>query len=463
MQAYRLANKPAASLQQAAPGSGGATPRRRIVPFGPPQHPHAGQSTLFSSAALHQMEQAFRAERAQQDNTQNISRVRNADLPKPLSPSTTLDDDQARAVRYKAGNLLRGKNFDPVKFANLVAPLNTAQRNGVDSTGRTLLSTAIITGNDVALTLLGDADYEALNRDGSSASLLQKGKLANGPRFEQEIREEPAARQLSLFETNFASMFDDDVIKGNKPLDQDPDYQALYYRETPGERMGSLMMGAKGCVNGGAPLEGFNQKLSKFPGEYKDKKISPLQMEAIHANPAEVRTLIALGANLNLQEPFKKRTAMHLLCQEISPGNEDNALESLQALIDSGADAGIKDSNGRQALHLLAKCTAMEVNERIPDPAKPGKTKVIWHRGKEIRSASMIEALANSGVDVNARDEAGNTPLFYAAATANVAAYDALIKAGADSNLRNRKNNTAEFVLKENQAHFASTYPRDHV
>jgi len=111
--------------------------------------------------------------------------------------------------------------------------------------------------------------------------------------------------------------------------------------------------------------------LSEALRNFKDKK-TPDNLVA--------DSLVAGGAQVDSPDTARRRTLLHLYA----------AHEEIQAvawLLNNGASVSARTLDGRMPLHLAAD--------------RNNGTKV-------------IEQLLEAGADINARDEVGNTPLFYA-------------------------------------------------
>jgi uncharacterized protein len=123
-------------------------------------------------------------------------------------------------------------------------------------------------------------------------------------------------------------------------------------------------------------------------------------LASYRGNAAEVRSLLAAGARLDVQDG-NGNTALMLAAQY---GRSDN----VQLLLDAGADVHLKNSHGRTALIHAASSIGNfdEANLKI-----------------------IVEALIAGGSSLNERDEQCMTALTYAARSPAIAAL--LISAGA--------------------------------
>lgn len=114
--------------------------------------------------------------------------------------------------------------------------------------------------------------------------------------------------------------------------------------------------------------------------------------------------------------------------------NRDNAIEILMA---KGADVNLMDIGGRLPLHIAAesgKCEQLQffVNFNTISSLE-------FSRADNMR---MVELLLNKTVDVNAKDNSGQSALDFASFVGHEDIMEALIKAGANVNIRNNYSNT---------------------
>lgn len=115
---------------------------------------------------------------------------------------------------------------------------------------------------------------------------------------------------------------------------------------------------------------------------------------------------------------------------EEEPGKETNiinaasagSLDRLKELLKEGADADMKDEEGRTALHFASGYGELE----------------------------CMEALLDAGANINACDDDKNTALHYSAGYGNKEASELLIKKGADTTLKNAEDKTAKEVAEMN-------------
>jgi uncharacterized protein len=101
-------------------------------------------------------------------------------------------------------------------------------------------------------------------------------------------------------------------------------------------------------------------------------------------------------------------------------------LEMVQALIDSGADVNVTDERGFTA--LFHGCYNAECDRGYPD---------------------VVRALIDAGADVETRIVFGVRPLMYAAGYGEAGVVEALLEGGADPLARNEGGRTALMMVKD--------------
>jgi len=185
------------------------------------------------------------------------------------------------------------------------------------------------------------------------------------------------------------------------------------------------------------------------PDQRDNRGRTLLMLAADSENSAEkVRDLLEHRASVNLATPDGETALM------IAADHYDRS--TLQALLDRGADANAIDSQGRTA--LIRAAASKQSWQEIHQPAIGlliAVTSDPGHKDAHGVTALMLMAGAGNpalqrllakGVDVNARDEQGNTALHYAAKffarDAQRGVGWALIGKGADVDARNNRRET---------------------
>lgn len=169
--------------------------------------------------------------------------------------------------------------------------------------------------------------------------------------------------------------------------------------------------------------------------ELTNKRRYPLHLAVIKKQPASVKTLLELGANIeSLDESF------------FTPLDQAGLLgdsKIARILLDRGAKVRLPAAMG---LNRPADIQRLLKNE--PDSLRPGRR---WGnlivRAAERSSGEVIERLLRAGANVNVRDNpktavdntSGYTPLHAAAFNGNLSAVKVLLARGADSTAREEK------------------------
>jgi len=148
--------------------------------------------------------------------------------------------------------------------------------------------------------------------------------------------------------------------------------------------------------------------------------LSPLSVAAEAGNAAEVRALLAGGADVHAKEGPYRRTALHW-------SGYYGHVAAVEALLAGGADVHAKDNAGRTALH--------------------------WAVAKG--HVAIVEALLAGGADVHAKDMFGETALHQAGTEGHVAAVEALLAGGADVHAKDNNGMTACDLALQRKKHAA--------
>jgi len=145
-----------------------------------------------------------------------------------------------------------------------------------------------------------------------------------------------------------------------------------------------------------------------------------------------IKRLVANGADVNFVAkddwPF-----LHYLA-------ENNDRELVELFLAHGAKLNVKDNIGRTELHIA-------VSEGNQDLARflvsKGATASELHLAACLGDLARVKSLAEEGVDVDTKDEAGWTPLYWAASMAEEEVAEFLIGKGAGIDVRGNINRTS--------------------
>lgn len=142
---------------------------------------------------------------------------------------------------------------------------------------------------------------------------------------------------------------------------------------------------------------------------YGDDFLRPIDIASEEGNVEVMRLMIKYGVDVDLADPCKGKTALHVAA-------EFDKTEAIGVLAEAGCSLGLTDENGLTPLHACAVNT----------------------------SCAAIAALTVAGADVNAVGAGGVTPLHLASARADrLDAAKALLAAGAETAPRNNENASA--------------------
>lgn len=203
-----------------------------------------------------------------------------------------------------------------------------------------------------------------------------------------------------------------------------------------------------------SPLrKGSLQEIGFFMG-------SPLHGHAKKGDVAEIRKTCQVrrtalstadyAAWLNGAQNKNAQTALHVALQH---GHE----EAARVLLELGVSPVLRDCNGRSGLLYAARygllALAVDLVARVGPEAAGADVDAhgegALHLAATHHHAALVEALARSGLDVNARNAWSETPLHKAARVGDVALARALLQLGADPQAEGREGKPRHVATTE--------------
>jgi len=171
---------------------------------------------------------------------------------------------------------------------------------------------------------------------------------------------------------------------------------------------------------------------------------------------------IALRSGASAQSSAKGSgwTVLHCACQHAHKGM--SAGRTVRLLIDAGADASLKDGQGRCPLHIAAGVGAAGALDTLLNHARvfaecsDGQGRTAMHWAAMSGSVECMQMLLDARCECDLRDSKGNTPLHFAACLGSAAACAFLIRNGASLETEDRWGQTPLVVAQRH--HFRKDY-----
>jgi len=197
----------------------------------------------------------------------------------------------------------------------------------------------------------------------------------------------------------------------------------------------------------------FNlQSLHKLFGYHPRRNFNLLQMASQHKNSAPVlRLLFEYGARANEVGRYRSQSQSSPLQLAAQYGNQD----SLQVLLDYGADLNFMDPGGNTPVHSAAGAGRGEnlkflikqgANINATNKTKKSALMSAAGAGSLDQNPSIIRVLVDNGADIHMTDCDGNTALMHTASTGSLKGFKILVQHGANIRTRNSKRLTVLMI-----------------
>jgi ankyrin repeat protein len=169
------------------------------------------------------------------------------------------------------------------------------------------------------------------------------------------------------------------------------------------------------------------------------------------ANAGKIQTLLAKGANVDAQDALGKTA----LAWASNLGHE----EVVSLLLDSGADANLRDRYGSTPLMEAARegrdnIVVLLVSKREPMRIDYTNLANVLASGSKGRLPPDIRSKV---IQLDVRDEKGNTALMMAAAAGRLRAVETLLSKGANPGIRNSGLRAREMAVEKRQGEIVKT------
>ena len=182
-----------------------------------------------------------------------------------------------------------------------------------------------------------------------------------------------------------------------------------------------------------------------MPEEEQNSLNDELIAALYHDEDADcIRALLAAGADANADDGYS--TALHLAVERNEPA-------IVQLLIENGARLNPLNEHGWTPLRCAADESRVECARLLlaagADACADAASFSVLHKAAGLKTSDLLRMLLPLGLDLEARDDGGQTPLFYAAQYGCCENLRLLLEAGADAHARDHRGTTPLMSLYE--------------
>ncbi|KAN0134148.1 Ankyrin repeat-containing domain protein [Lactarius tabidus] len=210
---------------------------------------------------------------------------------------------------------------------------------------------------------------------------------------------------------------------------------------------------------GGGRLQRYLRSFRGYAGAPIDHGDSPLHLASVYGRFETMQLLIQRGADVSARDNTHS-TPLHLAACS-------GRAESIRLLIQHGADVNVQNKSKSIPLHLVFTSTAHETDRATTAEAadvllqngadvnaRDGRNSTPLHLALHDRDAYCVQLLIQHGADVNALDKGSSTPLHLAVMSqsmCNIESVRLLVQHGADVNARNKRKSTPLHLASSRQ------------
>lgn len=336
-----------------------------------------------------------------------------------------------------------------------------AKTDIIDSHGYSLLNFAAVTGQintklyDFCIAN-GANIVEEKNHDDANALLLVAPFI-----IDYTLIDYFTSKGLDLLSTDNLGngIFNYASKKGNIELMNYLIKQGVSYKDLNKEGGNAMIYASQGTRGHSNPLETFTylESLGIEPNITTKKGISPLHILASKSKDQAILSyFIEKGNNVNSKDDKGKTGLTNAI--------ERNSTEIVRFLIDKSADISVKDKKGNNLAYYLINSynskKSKEFTQKLELLTKKGLDltqsqddgNTLFHLALDKKDLNLLKRIKELGVDVNAKNKEGITPLHKAAMTAkDDTMLKYLLSIGADKNIKTDFEESVLDLARENE------------